>query len=173
MRFSAHHRSSATARQPCRDRADSSNRQRRSAVDEECRARRARAATDERSADSYESLGATRDQQPRTGCPFFLIATATSRPRTPRPPAPDQPRFLSSTRRLPLSTVLRPTMAAPEAGGNTLKEASLETLRGILSSRQDVRKAAERQVKALEVTEGSSRTAKSISNLNVVVGVWW
>ena len=37
---------------------------------------------------------------------------------------------------------------------NSLKEALLETLRSILSANQDVRKAGESQVQALEVTEG-------------------
>lgn len=39
---------------------------------------------------------------------------------------------------------------------DSLKEASLETLRSILSSNQEVRKAGESQIKALEVTEGMS-----------------
>jgi|LakMenEpi03Aug12_release.lakeMendotaPanAssembly.Ray.scaffolds.fasta_scaffold4480282_1 hypothetical protein len=46
-------------------------------------------------------------------------------------------------------------MSAPEVS-NSLKEASLETLRSILSANQDVRKAGESQVQALEVTEGIS-----------------
>lgn len=37
---------------------------------------------------------------------------------------------------------------------NSLKEASLETLRSILSPDQNVRKAGESQIQALEVTEG-------------------
>ena len=37
---------------------------------------------------------------------------------------------------------------------NSLKEASLETLRSILSANQEVRKAGESQIQALEVTEG-------------------
>lgn len=40
---------------------------------------------------------------------------------------------------------------------NSLKEASLETLRSILSSNQEVRKAGETQIQALEVTEGGTR----------------
>ena len=44
-------------------------------------------------------------------------------------------------------------MATPEVN-NSLKEALLETLRSILSANQDVRKAGESQVQALEVTEG-------------------
>lgn len=46
-------------------------------------------------------------------------------------------------------------MSAPEVN-NSLKEASIETLRSILSANQDVRKAGESQVQALEVTEGIS-----------------
>ena len=46
-------------------------------------------------------------------------------------------------------------MATPDVN-NSLKEASLETLRGILSANQDVRKTAESQVQALEVTEGTN-----------------
>jgi hypothetical protein len=46
-------------------------------------------------------------------------------------------------------------MATPDVN-NSLKEASLETLRGILSANQDVRKTAESQVQALEVTEGKN-----------------
>ena len=37
---------------------------------------------------------------------------------------------------------------------NSLKEACLETIRSLLSANQDVRKAAEAQAQALEVTEG-------------------
>lgn len=48
-------------------------------------------------------------------------------------------------------------MSAPEVN-NSLKEASLETLRSILSANQEVRKAGESQVQALEVTEGISRS---------------
>ena len=44
-------------------------------------------------------------------------------------------------------------MAAVDVN-NSLKEACLETLGGILSANQDVRKASENQVQALEVTEG-------------------
>ncbi len=40
---------------------------------------------------------------------------------------------------------------------NSLKEASLETLRSILSANQEVRKAGESQIQALEVTEGLSQ----------------
>ena len=44
-------------------------------------------------------------------------------------------------------------MSASEVS-SSLKEASIETLRSILSANQDVRKAGESQVQALEVTEG-------------------
>lgn len=37
---------------------------------------------------------------------------------------------------------------------HSLKEASLETLRSILSANQEIRKAGESQIQALEVTEG-------------------
>lgn len=49
------------------------------------------------------------------------------------------------------------TMSAPEVN-NSLKEASLETLRSILSANHEVRKAGESQVQALEVTEGIYRS---------------
>lgn len=44
-------------------------------------------------------------------------------------------------------------MSAPEVN-SSLREASVEALRSILSANQDVRKAGESQVQALEVTEG-------------------
>ena len=47
--------------------------------------------------------------------------------------------------------------AAPDVN-ESLKEASLETLRGILSTSAEMRKSAESQVHALEVTEGIDST---------------
>ena len=62
-------------------------------------------------------------------------------------------RGVASVSQFPTSTHQIEEMSTVEIS-NSLKEASVETLRSILSENQDVRKAGESQVQALEVTEG-------------------
>ena len=61
-------------------------------------------------------------------------------------------------------------MAAAEVS-NPLKEACIDTLRSLLSANQDVRKEAETQVQALEVTEGISNYYLKKNNINCVINV--
>ena len=68
-------------------------------------------------------------------------------------------------------------MATPEVN-NSLKEALLETLRSILSANQDVRKAGESQVQALEVTEGQCQRKENyvyvyLCKKNIFYRIWY